>query len=55
MNSKSMPLRGGTYTHGVGKSRLTVVCEIVYSCFITYYCIICHTNNCKPTFAPPCL
>ena len=22
---------------------------------IIRYCIIFHTNNCKPTFAPPCI
>ena len=26
----------------------------VYSCVINY-CIIIHTNSCKPTFAPPCI
>ena len=29
--------------------------EFIYSRIIIYYCIIFHTNNCKPPSAPPCI
>ena len=31
------------------------MCETAYSCILIYYYIIFHTNNYKPTFAPPCI
>ena len=33
------------------------VCEIQFVLVLVFidYCIIFHTNNCKPTFAPPCI
>ena len=50
--------------HGVGKSRLTTfvrqvtkVCvrQVILVVLLINYCIIFHTNNCKRTFAPPCM
>ena len=44
---------------GWGKSRLTVErtqnTELILLLFLTNYCIIFHSSNCKPTFAPPCI
>ena len=44
---------------GWGKSRFTVVSmwhtEFFLVLLFINYCIIFHRNNCKPTFAPPCI
>ena len=43
------------YIQGGAKVGLQLwVHDTVYS-YIINYCIIFHTNNCNPTFAPPCM
>ena len=42
----------------VGKGSFTVVSteiQFILVLVFIHYCIIFHTNNCKPTFAPPCI
>ena len=47
---------GGSPLHLQGGAKGGLVVNMsVCSYTVTYYCIISHTNNYKPAFAPPCI